>query len=93
VTGGWRKLHNEGLHNLFSPASIIGMFKSRKMRWVWHVVRVGEMRNTRKISVGEPYGKRPLGGPRHRLEGNIKTDFIEIGCGGMDCIHLTQGRE
>jgi hypothetical protein len=33
VTGGWRKLHNEELHNLYSLPSIIRMFKSRRMRW------------------------------------------------------------
>jgi hypothetical protein len=32
VTGGWRKLHNEELHNLYSSPSIIRMIKSR-MRW------------------------------------------------------------
>ncbi|PNF40782.1 hypothetical protein B7P43_G16927 [Cryptotermes secundus] len=39
VTGGWRKLHNEVLHNLYSSASIIRMIKSRRMRWVGHVAR------------------------------------------------------
>jgi hypothetical protein len=29
VTGGWRKLHNEELHNLYSSTSIIRMIKSR----------------------------------------------------------------
>jgi hypothetical protein len=33
VTGGWRKLHNEELHNLYSSPSIIRMIKSRRMRW------------------------------------------------------------
>jgi hypothetical protein len=33
VTGGWRKLHNEELHNLYSLPSIIRMIKSRRMRW------------------------------------------------------------
>jgi hypothetical protein len=33
VTGGWRKLHNEGLHSLFSSPSIIRMIKSRRVRW------------------------------------------------------------
>jgi hypothetical protein len=37
VTGGWRKLHNEELHNLYSSPSIIRMIKSRRMRWAWHV--------------------------------------------------------
>jgi hypothetical protein len=33
VTGGWRKLHNEELHNLYSFPIIIRMVKSRRMRW------------------------------------------------------------
>jgi hypothetical protein len=37
VTGGWRKLHNEELHNLYSPPSV----KSRRMRWAGHVARMG----------------------------------------------------
>jgi hypothetical protein len=36
VTGGWRKLHNEELHNLYSSPVIIRMIKSRRMRWAWH---------------------------------------------------------
>jgi hypothetical protein len=45
VTGGWRKLHNEELHNLYSSLSIIRMIKSRRMRWARHVARMGERRN------------------------------------------------
>jgi hypothetical protein len=41
VTGGWRKLHNEELHNLYSPPSIIRMIKLRRMRWEEHVARMG----------------------------------------------------
>jgi hypothetical protein len=41
VTGGWRKLHNEELHNLYSSSSIIKMIKSRRMRWAGHVARMG----------------------------------------------------
>jgi hypothetical protein len=40
VTGGWRKLHNEELHNLYSSPSIIRMIKSRRMRWAGHVARM-----------------------------------------------------
>jgi hypothetical protein len=45
VTGDWRKLHNEELHNLYSSPNIIRMIKSRRMRWAKHVARMGEMRN------------------------------------------------
>jgi hypothetical protein len=61
VTGGWRKLYNEGLHNLYSSPSIIRMIKSRRMRWTAHVARMGEKRNAYRILVGKPEGKRPLG--------------------------------
>jgi hypothetical protein len=53
VTGGWRKLHNEELHNLYSSPSIIRMIKSSKMRGAEHVARM-EKRNAYRISVGKP---------------------------------------
>jgi hypothetical protein len=37
VTGGWRKLRNEELHDLYSSPSIIRIIKPRKMRWAGHV--------------------------------------------------------
>jgi hypothetical protein len=43
--------------------------------------------------VGKPEGKRPLGGPRHRWEDNIKMDFRKIGWGGMDLIILAKHRD
>jgi hypothetical protein len=42
VTGEWRKLHNEELHNLYSSPDIIRQIKSRRMRWAGHVARMGE---------------------------------------------------
>jgi hypothetical protein len=44
VTGEWRKLHNEDLHNLYSSPDIIRQVKSRRMRWTGHVARMGEER-------------------------------------------------
>jgi hypothetical protein len=41
VTGDWRKLHNEELHNLYSSSNIIRMIKSRRMKWAGHVARMG----------------------------------------------------
>jgi hypothetical protein len=49
MTGGWRKLHNEELHNLYSLPNIIRMIKSRSMRCAGHVASVREMRNTYKF--------------------------------------------
>jgi hypothetical protein len=54
VTEGWRKLHNEELHNLYSSPSIIRMIKSRRMRWAGHVTCIGEKRNAYRILVGKP---------------------------------------
>jgi hypothetical protein len=41
VTGEWRKLHNEEVRDLYSSPSIIGIIKSRRIRWVGHVARMG----------------------------------------------------
>jgi hypothetical protein len=51
VTGGWRKLHNEELHNLYSSPSIIRIIKSRMKRWARHVARRGEKRNVYRLLV------------------------------------------
>jgi hypothetical protein len=45
VTGDWRKLHNEELHDLYSSPSVIIIIKSRRMGWVGHVARMREKRN------------------------------------------------
>jgi hypothetical protein len=49
VVGGWRTLHNEELHYLYSSASIIRMIKSRRMRWAGYVPRMGAKRNPYRI--------------------------------------------
>jgi hypothetical protein len=54
VTGEWRKLHNEELHNLYSSPDNIGQVKSRRMRWAGHVARIGEDRKVYTVLVGKP---------------------------------------
>jgi hypothetical protein len=66
VTGKWRKLHSEELHNLYSSPDIIRQVKSRRMRWAGHVARMGEERKVYKVLVGKPEEKRPVGRPRRR---------------------------
>jgi hypothetical protein len=45
VTGGWRKLHNEELHNIYCSLNIIRMIKSRRVAWAECVERLEENRN------------------------------------------------
>jgi hypothetical protein len=93
VTGEWRKLHNEELHNLYSSTDIIRQVKSRRLRWAGHVARMGEERKLYKILVGKPEGKRPLRRPRRRWEDGIRMDLREIVLGGVDWIRLSQDRD
>jgi hypothetical protein len=93
VTGGWRKLHNEELHGLYSSHSIIRVIKSRRMRWAGHVARMGEVRDAYSILVGRPEGRRPLGRPKRRWEDNIKMDLREEVFVDVDWIHLAQDRD
>jgi hypothetical protein len=93
VTGEWRKLHNEELHNLYSSPDIIRQVKSGKMRWAGHVARMEEERRVQRVLVGKPEGKRSLGRPRRRWEDGIRMDLREIGLGCVDWIRLSQDRD
>jgi hypothetical protein len=63
VGGGWRRLHNEELHNLYASPNIIRVTKAGRIRWVGHVARMGKMINEYKILVGKSDGKRSPGKP------------------------------
>jgi hypothetical protein len=78
----WRKLHNDELYCLYSSPNVVRVIKSRRMRWVGHVARMGEGRGVYRILVRRPESKRPRGRPRHRWEDNIKMDLREIGIDG-----------
>jgi hypothetical protein len=56
ATGHWRKLHIVELHYSYSSPSIIKVIKSKRMKWVGHVVYVGGIRNACRIFISE--GKR-----------------------------------
>jgi hypothetical protein len=93
VTGEWRKLHNEELHNLYSNPDIIRQIKSRRMRWAEHVARMGEERKLYKVLVGRPEGNIPFERPRHRWEDGIRMDLRKTGWVSVDWIQLAQDRD
>jgi hypothetical protein len=68
------------------------ILKSRRMRWVGHVARMGEKRNAYRILVGKPEGKRQLGRPKRRWVDNIKMDLREIGWDRVDWMDMAQDR-
>jgi hypothetical protein len=88
----WKKLHNDELHNMYSLPKIVRVNKSRRIRRAGHVACMGEGRGVYRVSVGRPEGKRPLGRPRHRWEGNIKMDLREIRIGEANWIRLAKDR-
>jgi hypothetical protein len=92
VTGEWRKLHNEELHDLYSSSSIIRIIKWGRMRYAGHVARMGEKRNAYRLLVGKPEGRRPIGRPRRRWVDHIKMDLGEVGWGDVDWIGLAKDR-
>jgi hypothetical protein len=74
LTEEWRRLHNEELNDLYSSPNITWVIKSRRMRWVGHVARMGEKRGVYRILVGRPEGRRPLGDPG--IDGRIILKWI-----------------
>jgi hypothetical protein len=76
--GGWRKLDNEELHNLYSSPNITSTSKKRRMRLPGHVARMGKKRNACRVLVGKPEGKRLLGRPKLMWTDNINMDLREI---------------
>jgi hypothetical protein len=61
VAGDWRRLQNEELHKLYYSLNIIGVVKSRRVRWAESLARMGDMRNACQILVEKPEWKRALG--------------------------------
>ena len=60
--------------------------------WARHVARIEEGRSALKILTGKPTGKRLLGRPRCRWEGNIRMDLEEIGINAGNWVDSVQDR-
>jgi hypothetical protein len=69
---------------ILKGTNIVRVIKSRRMRWVGHVARMGKGRGVYRVLVGKPEGKWPLGRRRRRWEDNIRMDLQEVGSGCED---------
>jgi len=79
-------------HVVCETPNVIRVIKSRRMRWVGHVARMGERRGAYGVLVGKPEGKGPLGTHRSKCENNIKMDLRRLGCDAwMGLICLRKG--
>jgi hypothetical protein len=74
-------LHIEELLNFYSSPNIVRQIKSRIMKGLGHVARMGDERKVYIVFVGRPEGKKPLGRPRCRGDVVIRMDLGEIGLG------------
>ena len=81
------------LNVLYSSLNILQVIKSRRMRWLGHVERMGEGTGTYRVLMRKPGRNRPLGKLMRRWEDNIKMDLQELGCEDTDWIELAQDRE
>jgi hypothetical protein len=63
---------------LYASPNIIRVIKSRRMRWMGHVVYMGEMRNAYNILVDKPDRERPAEIPTHRWKDTFRMDLKEI---------------
>jgi hypothetical protein len=69
------------------------MIKSRRLRLAGHSARMSEKMNAYRILMGNPEGKRPLGGPRYRWVDNVRIDLGEIRWDDVDWIDVAEDRD
>jgi hypothetical protein len=81
IVGGWRKLHNQELCNLYTSPNVlvIRMIKSRRTKWPRYVADIREKRNMYRTLVENPEEKRLLGLPNCRWEDYIRMGLRETG--------------
>ena len=85
MTEEGRRLHNKELYDLYCSLNIIRVIKSRRMRWVENVARMGDGRGAFMVLARRPEAENSFGRPRRKWEDNIKMNVQEVGLEhGMD---------
>jgi hypothetical protein len=90
VTGEWRRLHNEGLHDFCSSPNIVKVFKSKGMGWAGQVACTGDTRDAYSVLVGIPEREGPLRRPMLGWDDNIVIELKGIGWRFVDEINLAE---
>ena len=75
MNGEWGWLHNEDLHSLYLSPSIIRVINTRRLKWAGIMTKMEEGRSAFKYLTCILPGKRILGRPRSRWEGNIRMNL------------------
>jgi hypothetical protein len=73
--GGWRRLHNAELRNLYTSPNIVRVIKSKRTGCAGHVACMGDTRTAYRVWARKPEGNRPLRRSRHRWEDNIRMNL------------------
>jgi hypothetical protein len=80
--GIWRSRKNQELNELIRNADIVRFIKSRRMKWIGHVMRMKGWRIPRRILEWKPIGRRIRGRARKRWIEDVEEDFQTMGIRG-----------
>ena len=86
-------LHNEELHGLYRSPNTVRVIKPRRSRWAVYVARMKRGRTAFTTLTSKPTGRRSLGRPRRRWEGNIRINLKKISIITKNWIYPTQDRD
>ena len=92
MTGEWRRLHNDELHELYDSSDVVRIIKSQQIRWARHVARMGEKRKI-IFRCGWKAGRKEVIGKTETLLGdNIRRDLGEVGVRDENWLDVFQDR-
>ena len=86
-------MRNHELEARYDSPSILGVIKSRRLKWAGHVARMGNDRTAYRVLVGRPEGARPRGRPKQRWEDCITRDLEELGMNEQHWMEQAQERD